>query len=246
MSNYSNSLFSLDKQSPDYLPGRIRLIDHSTRTPKSVTIEELNQINYTGPYTVPDYDPYTQSITWDSTTLCFVVSNVPSDKAAITEDLDTRAQLNEQFLAASALDNVNTTVDYSTYTDSLKSSILSLLARRTFLTLDLVPSFTPPWPATIAEVNEHLNTLFYTNPRSKDLYESFGFVPEVQPISVQKYFTVPSGWNYDPMPDVDFVFYVNPATNLRTLSGVAPPVSGCFPTRAGNLEELIVTDYIFP
>ena len=243
--NYDNSLFSLDREAPSFLPARIRLVNGLTRTPESVTLEELSELNYTGPYTVPSYNTNTQYLTWDSNTLSFVVNDIIPGQPTVLEDQRARADLHEQLVAASKLDDYEVTLEYSAYIEEFKHTINRLLSTPTLLDSSVVPPFTPPYPSTMAEMTQYLNKNFYTNSRSKDLYESFGYVPEI-PKYAQKYFQVPSGWVYDPMPDVDFIFYVNELTSLATLSGVAPPVSGCFPTRNGNLELLIATDFIFP
>lgn len=55
---------------------KIRLSDGLTRTdPESWTDEELLDAGVTGPYTIPSWDPDTQTCIWNSTNLQYVVSN---------------------------------------------------------------------------------------------------------------------------------------------------------------------------
>jgi hypothetical protein len=55
---------------------KIRLSDGTTRTDSSTfTTGEIADAGLTGPYTEPSYDSNTQELTWDSSSLTFVVTD---------------------------------------------------------------------------------------------------------------------------------------------------------------------------
>ena len=245
MKNFLNSLFSLNGESPTYLPARIRLADGSTRSPVSVTSDELNQIGYTGPYDIPDYDPDTECLVWDKTSLSYEVRIKEVSDDLIREDFCTRTCLREQLSRCDVDSNEDLTYEYLAYVTQLKDNILTLLSSPNLLRHDCVPSFEPPQYKTISEVNQYLYDTYYSSARWKDIYQSFGIIYGIEPY-LRKYFKPPVDWVYNPISNVQFMQYVNELTGLPTVSGIAPPVSGCFISNEGKLELLIATDYFFP
>jgi|TARA_R100001460_G_scaffold96624_1_gene139035 hypothetical protein len=64
-----SNLYSYKGSFPGDLPIRIRLADKSTRTdPSTFTTDEIASAGFTGPYTLPSYDPSYQGVSWDSET----------------------------------------------------------------------------------------------------------------------------------------------------------------------------------
>lgn len=62
------TLYSLKQAWPQELPFRIKLADGSTRTdPATFTPAELTAWGYTGPYTRPEYDRYSEVLEWTGT-----------------------------------------------------------------------------------------------------------------------------------------------------------------------------------
>lgn len=59
------NLYSHNQQWPQELPFRIKLADGSTRTdPNTFTAEELTDWGYTGPFTRPSFDQYSEVLEW--------------------------------------------------------------------------------------------------------------------------------------------------------------------------------------
>ena len=59
------TLYSLNQAFPQELPFRITLADGTTRTdPSTFTDAELTSWGYTGPFTRPDYDRYSEVLEW--------------------------------------------------------------------------------------------------------------------------------------------------------------------------------------
>jgi hypothetical protein len=62
------TLYSHKNQYPQPIPNRIRLPNGFTRTDSSTfTPEELTAAEYTGPYTLPEYDSKTETFDWTGT-----------------------------------------------------------------------------------------------------------------------------------------------------------------------------------
>lgn len=62
------NLYSHNQQWPQELPFRIKLADGSTRTdPSTFTAEELTAWGYTGPFTRPSFDQYSEVLEWSGT-----------------------------------------------------------------------------------------------------------------------------------------------------------------------------------
>ena len=59
------ALYSLNQAFPQELPFRITLADGTTRTdPSTFTSAELTAWGYTGPFTLPEYDRYSEVLEW--------------------------------------------------------------------------------------------------------------------------------------------------------------------------------------
>ena len=75
------ALYSFKGASPTILPHKIRPAEGVARTDVSTfTDDELTGAGFTGPYTVPSYDNETQTVTWDSETLSFVVEDISDEE----------------------------------------------------------------------------------------------------------------------------------------------------------------------
>jgi hypothetical protein len=62
------NLYSLNQAWPQELPFRITLDDGTTRTdPSTFTPEELNLWGFSGPFTRPEHDRFTQVLEWTGT-----------------------------------------------------------------------------------------------------------------------------------------------------------------------------------
>lgn len=74
-----NALYSYKGQDPKFLPYEIRLSNGKSRTdPSTFTDEELLDAGYTGPYIEPEFDLLTQERNWDSESLSYVVTDLPT------------------------------------------------------------------------------------------------------------------------------------------------------------------------
>jgi len=74
------ALYSFKGASPTILPHKIRPAEGVARTDVSTfTDDELTGAGFTGPYTVPSYDNETQTVTWDSSNLAYVVADISDD-----------------------------------------------------------------------------------------------------------------------------------------------------------------------
>lgn len=93
------SLYSFNGNEPAPLPVKIHLTEEQTESGLRETrtsldrldIEELNSYGFTGPYEVPEHDPITKRITWDSENLQYVVSDY--DDAEIDANVRTNAKI---------------------------------------------------------------------------------------------------------------------------------------------------------
>ena len=73
----STALYSYKEALPTTLPYKIRLSDGTVRTDvSSFTDEELTDVGYTGPYTVPSFKNG-QRVVWNSSDLKYVVEDIP-------------------------------------------------------------------------------------------------------------------------------------------------------------------------
>lgn len=80
----TTALYSRDRQRPAALPFRVRLPSGLTRTnPHTFTDAELAEWGFVGPYSVPEFDPDNQRLTWDSELLAYeIVELTPEEKDA--------------------------------------------------------------------------------------------------------------------------------------------------------------------
>lgn len=77
----STALYSYKGALPTTLPYKIRLSDGTVRTDvSSFTDEELTDVGYTGPYTVPSFNEASQRVTWNSSDLEYVVGDIPESE----------------------------------------------------------------------------------------------------------------------------------------------------------------------
>lgn len=75
----TKALYSYKGQEPKFLPHEIRLSNGMSRTDASTfTDEELLDAGYSGPYIEPEFDLLTQERKWDSNTMSYVVTDLPT------------------------------------------------------------------------------------------------------------------------------------------------------------------------
>jgi len=79
------NLYSFNQAFPQELPFRITLADGSTRTdPSTFTDAELTAWGYTGPFTAPQYDEYTEVMEW--TGVSFTVRPMTTEERQVVVD----------------------------------------------------------------------------------------------------------------------------------------------------------------
>jgi hypothetical protein len=135
-----NKLFSLNGESPSFLPSRVRLPNGLTRYIQDISTEELASLGYTGPYE-PPVDSATEYFTWDKISLSFV-SNTRTSFVSLQESREVKAA------AKKLLDNLELPQGAtSEYADSFSSSVSSL---RSIVSSDSLVSFSdlPALPDT--------------------------------------------------------------------------------------------------
>ena len=72
-------LYSYNGEEPKFLPHEIRLSNGMSRTdPSTFTEEELLDAGYTGPYIEPEFDLLTQERKWNSETMEYIISDLPT------------------------------------------------------------------------------------------------------------------------------------------------------------------------
>ena len=87
------ALYSFKGATPTTLPHKIRPAEGVVRTDVSTfTDGEITDSGFTGPYTVPSYNEETQTVTWDSSNLAYVVADI-SDNDLWTAARKKRNQL---------------------------------------------------------------------------------------------------------------------------------------------------------
>lgn len=83
--------YSYNGELPAELPSRFRLDDGSTKTSlDTLTIEELNDLGFTGPFTEPEYDSNTHRIKWDGTQYQIIGLNLEEIENKISENLSDK------------------------------------------------------------------------------------------------------------------------------------------------------------
>jgi len=86
-------LYSFKGQEPKPLPHRIKLPNGFTRTDSSTFTEiEIAEAGFSGPYSLPDYDPLTQKVVWVGGDY-EVIDRPPDPEPDPEMDLDVAAQL---------------------------------------------------------------------------------------------------------------------------------------------------------
>lgn len=87
-------LYSYQNQPPVPLPERFRLPDGLTRRPP-LTDEELGELGWAGPITVPSFDTETQVLYWDTNDMEYVVQNLAPQE--LEERAKKKAQANANY-----------------------------------------------------------------------------------------------------------------------------------------------------
>jgi len=79
-------LYSLNGAWPDALPFRVNLPNSVTRTdPTTFTQEELTSWGFTGPFTPPTYDLYTEVLEWDGSSFSVRVMT-PEERQVVIDN----------------------------------------------------------------------------------------------------------------------------------------------------------------
>ena len=79
-------LYSLNGAWPDALPFRVNLPNNATRTdPTTFTQEELTSWGFTGPFTPPTYDLYTEVLEWDGSSFSVRVMT-PEERQVVIDN----------------------------------------------------------------------------------------------------------------------------------------------------------------
>lgn len=227
MTDYSDKYFSLNGAFPDFLPGRIRLVDGSTRTPKSITLEQLNDLGYQGPIESPDYDKNTQNLVWDSENVRFHAVNKTKtldNFTASNEDRITRKNIKNIIKTLLEIDLTEYTALYKQEQDAYIVKLNKLLDSKQLLTPSDLPLFDcTPFPL---KVDCCKKVEFYTStPYAKILYEKLGIILGFTNPGFP--FVEPSGWTKDIDPNVvliveranDNFIYVASGYDRTTKSG---------------------------
>lgn len=207
MSQLQRSLFSYNGNFPSYLPSRIRLADKTTRTPSSVTLDELHYAGYIGPIEEPSYCPLTQRLAWDSSSCTLSVEDLPEFDCVHTKQEDQTARSLIQELLNKTLDNVppRPTQEYYAVLGTFVKDCHDLLNSSECIKCSSIPVFTPPHFKTEEDIASELDHYFsFQAERKRFVYENFGFFDNLHP-TLRSYVTVPSGWTLNVNSDVALV-----------------------------------------
>lgn len=225
MSDFRGKFFSLNKTAPEILPDRIRLHDNTTRYAYSITIEELNSIGYEGPIFVPTLHT-DQHLVWHPETLSYTVEEGPDPQhgryVCPAENSEAVALLNSRIQnSTSSFDESGEFTDeYKKEYGVYKGKLLDLYFKQDqcCLTVDQIPS--PPLvPRSLAVVDYQYRSQLASGliENYKQLYESFGVIPDIHPDLV----------DWLPLPGSDWV----QGSGLLDVEVLVCGPSGCLLTK---------------
>lgn len=251
MSHYSDDQFSLEGAYPDFLPARIRLPDNTTVSPEYVTLEQLNELGYVGPISIPVINPQTQYLVWHSDTYTFEIKTKTGPDIEL--DQAVRNYLNDTI---SFYEQQNIDPFTFTYITEKKKYILQLqklVASSRVLTFADVPSFIPSYPQTLAQAQETCDNWIKNGaalssgvPYGKFYYEKLGFVVGLEE-KFRPYFVPPSGWQQSILPNFRFAIWYEYPDTQPTVSGyLLPSGENWYNENADSPISLIIrSDYFY-
>lgn len=195
--DFSSAKFSLDGAAPDLLPEILHLPNHVVRQSCCVTIRELAELSYVGPYETPVVSE-TQTFDWDRDSLSFVVRDKTQEELnelKEPEDRKVRLWLDEEIKKP-----LHPTIAVSDlapyYKDQLvtyRFALVDLYHSSGYLTFSDIPEVPYANYKTKAEAQAAYAADFALQ---EDLlkadFETKGCIcldPELQP-----FFKVPAGW----------------------------------------------------
>jgi len=125
------NLYSLHQAWPQELPFRITLADGTTRTdPATFTQAELTAWGYSGPFTRPEYDRYTEVLEWTGTAFNVRPMTTPEREFIIAEQWSAvRRQRNQLLLETDWTQLADSPADkyaWSTYRQELRDITLQV------------------------------------------------------------------------------------------------------------------------
>lgn len=187
----TNKLFSLNGESPTFLPSRLRLSNGFTRYIHNISEAELSSLGYTGPYERPA-DSETEYFTWNKDSLSFV-PNQRTSFVSLEENREAKV------FAQKLLDTLELPQGaVSEYSDAYSSSVESL---RTFINSDSLLGFSdlPSLPATQFKTNaqlQELADLHFANLSGcwKETYTYNGQLVPAPDTLFADLITIPSDW----------------------------------------------------
>lgn len=221
MSNYSDDQFSLKGAYPDFLPARIRLPDNTTVSPEYVTLDQLHELGYVGPISIPVIDPQTQYLVWHSDTCTFEIKTKTGPD--IEQDEAVRNYLGNTIFFYEQESSDPYTFTYLTERREYILLLQNLLASSRVLTFADVPPFTPSYPQTLDQVQDVYNNWINNGlPNRKFYYEKLGFVVGLGD-KFKSYFVPPSGWEQSVLPNFRFAPWYEFPDTQPTISGYLLP-----------------------
>ena len=193
MADYSNSLFSSEGLEPSLLPARFRLSSGQTRYSSSVTLDELTQLGFIGPFVRPSV-PSTEKLVWSPTENTWDV--IQKTELEIAQENDKTIRSSTEAILRNAVDvNAQESVlieevfiIYSEYYAKLNS----LLNSTALLTAADLPTLSLPQIIYLADIDrireEEVNRMLTENTEAwKYMYEDYGI----------------SGWEFDVCGDAE-------------------------------------------
>lgn len=202
MANYSNSLFSSEGSEPSLLPSRLRLPSGQTRYSTDITLDELNELGFTGPFVRPSV-PNTQKLVWIAAELEWDI--IEKTELELAQEKNNIVRDSIAFILSTAVD-VN---DPALSDDALKiyseyyAKLNSLLNSTNLLTDADVPTLELPQIIYKAELErikeEEVQKMLTQNLDNwKYMYEVYGIsgweTSRCMNPEVEKRFILPSGW----------------------------------------------------
>lgn len=220
-SNFAEALFNQEKEVPTFLPVRLRLPSGETRYPTCVTLEEIHECGYKGPYTVP-YADENHIVEWNSVTEEFYVrEKTPEEKKSFIEDGEVRAAIS--FYLTEEQDLILNQDNYLPFYVDIKLSYFAklkkLLSSSNILTFSDLPPYPPDSVYFKTEAERDQAWQVYTSTRDvnanwKNEYEEFGAIWTITP-QFSCYLKIDPTWvkGTRPIPADS----VPPVINLREL-----------------------------
>jgi hypothetical protein len=162
MTDFRNTLFSFEGETPAFLPARLRLPCGLTRYSNSITLEELLSCGYIGPIEVPICKP-DEFPQWDAEKRIFVVCKKSPEELLIKTDQLFRLQLQELLNNCDPLERETLTEEGQSKYDNYYGKIVNLLASDTYISEQDIPSLSLNFLDKKGEKEAYLNTIIDKN-----------------------------------------------------------------------------------